>query len=195
RAAPDRRRALDAAGGLRRSPGGLCGRMGWRGHSAAWRRGAGRLLPPLGGDLMDPIVTAALIGTAQRSADDTATTPEVDALIAALPEGEAERALLLRAGAWSVYKQAGMMANEAIEAPAPAPEERLHPCSPVAANLLRQLIGGQNDELLPEALSRMRAAGLRLPFDLLPVALGMRNNDYRAALAPVLGERGRWLAQ
>src|SRR5262249_29284633 len=184
-----------AASGLWRHSSGPRGRVGRGGRSAARRRGGGRLLSPLGGELMDPIVTAALIGTAQRSTDDTPTAPEVDTLIAALPEGEAERALLLRAGAWAVYKQAGLIANEALEAAAAALEERLQPCSPAAANLLRLLIGGQNNELLPEMLGRMRAAGLRLPFDLLPVALGIRNNEYRAALAPVLGERGRWLAQ
>src|SRR5262249_27837354 len=174
---------------------GLCRRVGWRRGAAAWRCGARRVLSPLGGKLMDAIVTAALIGTAQRAADGAQTAPEVDTLIGSLPDGEAERALLLRAGAWAVFKQAGMKPHDVVEVPAAAPAERLQPCSPAAADLLRQLLGGQNDNVLAEALGRISAAGLRLPSDLLPIALGTRANQFRAALAPVLGERGRWLAQ
>ena len=141
---------------------------------------------------MDPLVTVALVGMGQRAATEVATAPEVDALIAGLPQGELERALLLRAGAWAVYQQAGATPEVAVEAPAPAPEEQLLACSPETANLLRRVA---EDALLIEALERMRRAGLRLPFDLLPAMLDLRPAEQRAAVAPVLGERGRWLAQ
>jgi hypothetical protein len=141
---------------------------------------------------MDPLVTTALVGTGQRTAAEIATAPEVDSLIAGLPQGEAERALLLRAGAWAVYQQAGATPEAAVEAPVPAPEEQLPACSPEAAGLLRRVT---EDALLIEALDRMRRVGLRLPFDLLPAMLDLHSVELRAAVAPVLGERGRWLAQ
>lgn len=144
---------------------------------------------------MDPIVTAALVGTGQRPAGDTPTTPEVDALVAGLPEAQPEPALLLQAGAWAVYKLAGASAEVGVEVPAPAPEERLQPCSPAAAELLSRMFSGQYAELLPEACERMRRAGLRLPHHLLPPALAIRDKDTREALVPLLGERGRWLAR
>lgn len=143
---------------------------------------------------MEPLVTAALVGTGQRAANAIETTPEVDGLIAGLPAGEADRALLLRAGAWAIYKQAGTVPDE-IEPTSAAPEEHLAACSLDTAVILRRLIDGQMGEVLPDALERLREAKLRLPYDLLPTALNLRDTEQRAALAPVLGERGRWLSQ
>lgn len=143
---------------------------------------------------MDTLTAAALAGTAQRPRNDLATGTEVDALAMRLPDGEAERTLLLQAGALAVYKLAGRLPETLLDPPAPAPAETLPVCSPAAAEILRQLLSGRNTDLLPEALERMRAAGLRLPPDLLPLALQPRNRELRQALVYVLGERGRWLA-
>jgi hypothetical protein len=143
---------------------------------------------------MDPLVAAALVGTGQRPADHIETAPDLDKLFADPLTSEAERALLLRAGAWSVYRQAGTL-PAVIDATSPAPDERLEPCSPDAAILLRRIIDGQMGDVLLEALERLRQSRLRLPFDLLPAALNIRDAEQRAALAPVLGERGRWLSQ
>ena len=128
---------------------------------------------------MDTLTAAALAGTSQRPSADLASGTDVDALAERLaerlPNGEAERTLLLQAGALAVYRLAGRL-PEALPAdpPAPAPAETLPVCSPGAAELLRQLLSGRNADLLPEALERMRAAGLRLPPNLLPLALRSR---------------------
>src|SRR5262249_22818636 len=101
-----RRRPLEAARAFGRASGGVRRRVGRRGAASAGRR-RGRRIPPIdGGGVMDPIVTTALVGTGQRPAGDTPTTPELDALLAGEPAGSDERALLLRAGAWAVYKLA-----------------------------------------------------------------------------------------
>ncbi|HST87201.1 MAG TPA: DUF5691 domain-containing protein [Ktedonobacterales bacterium] len=148
---------------------------------------------------MDTLTAAALAGTSQRPSADLASGTDVDALAERLaerlPNGEAERTLLLQAGALAVYRLAGRL-PEALPAdpPAPAPAETLPVCSPGAAELLRQLLSGRNADLLPEALERMRAAGLRLPPDLLSLALRSREREPRQALVHVLGARGRWLA-
>ncbi len=143
---------------------------------------------------MDPLVTAALVGTGQRQVSPIETAAGLDRLFAELPPAEPERALLLRAGAWAVYRDAGAHPARVDAAPS-APDEHLEPCSPDAAIVLRRLIDGQMGDVLPEALDRLSRAQQRLPFDLLPAALNIRDAEQRAALAPVLGERGRWLSQ
>ena len=144
---------------------------------------------------METLVATALVGTAQRPNADTATGTPLDAVTAAAPSGEAERALLLQAGAWAVYTQAGYVAERDYPPVDPAPIETLPACSPSAALLLDNLLKGMQSQLLPEALDRLRLGGLRLPHELLPAALGVRDEGRRAALLPVLGERGRWLSR
>jgi hypothetical protein len=151
----------------------------------------------------DQIVTIALAGTSRQERVKVTTGTPVDALLAELPEDEVERAFLLGAGAWALYCQAGTRALELPETGEPAPAESLHECSPGAALLIARLLSGDQVHLLPEALGRMRQSKLRLPFHLLPLALNTTGvaftsipvKEMRAALFPLLGERGRWLSQ
>lgn len=146
--------------------------------------------------MRDPIVALALAGTSrQERVNLTTGTPPVDALLAELPEGEVERTFLLSAGAWAVYRQAGTQARQLAEAHSRAADETLRECSPDAALLVSRLLSGEHAELLPEALEHLRLQGLRLPFRLLPLALNTTGKETRAALFPLLGERGRWLSQ
>src|SRR5579883_3448634 len=143
---------------------------------------------------MHSIVTIAMAGTSrQERVAFTSGTP-VDELAAALPAEEVERSFLLSAGAWAIYRQAGTRA-QTVEAQEPAAQEVLRECSPEAALLISRLFTHEHMSLLTEALERMRQKGLRLPWCLLPQALNLTTNEVRAALAPVLGERGRWLSQ
>ncbi len=146
-------------------------------------------------DAMEPIVTAALVGTAKSRATSTVTGSPVDALTEALAASDAERGLLLRAGAWAIYRQAGQLTPQAAPSIAPHPPETLAACPPRVAALIESLLTRQHSELLPEALDRLRQAGQRLPYLLLPQALARSDADERAKLLPVLGERGRWLAR
>jgi hypothetical protein len=57
------------------------------------------------------------------------------------------------------------------------------------------MFAGQYRDVLPEALDRLKRAGLRLPAPLLPKALEHAVGDVRAGLLPAIGERGRWLSQ
>lgn len=141
---------------------------------------------------MDAIVRAALVGTANAPGPHPTGTP-VDALVEpAAADGEAR--FLLAAGASSIYLQAGRKPARAAALPEPAPEDPRPACSPAVAAVLRELLSGEHRALLPEACSRMAAAGLRLPFELLPAALSLPA-AYRPAIRQVLGERGRWLAR
>ncbi|MEO6889838.1 MAG: DUF5691 domain-containing protein [Ktedonobacteraceae bacterium] len=146
---------------------------------------------------MDAFVTAALLGTAQVDTTHIETGTAVDTLTAKLSEAqEKERALLLTAGVWAIYKQAGKVAEQIPTIPEPAPSETLPPCSAVAATLLARCMNGEySEEILNEALALLRDAGKRLPPELLPDALNKHSSETRRAVAAVIGERGRWLSQ
>lgn len=144
---------------------------------------------------MDPIVSAALVGTARQGGVDPATGTPVDTLVEGLTAGEAERKFLLRAGAWAVYCQAGYKPQQMTALPEPAAPEKLRSCTESAGLLLSRFLGGEHSELLSEALQRMHAVGMHLPYDLLPQVLDRHSREDRAALFPVLGERGLWLSK
>jgi hypothetical protein len=146
---------------------------------------------------MNKLVTTAIVGTGQVENTNLVTDTPIDALAAQLPTDNTERSLLLTAGAWAIYRQAGYCAEPAPTLPQSAPAEVLASCSAKAVHLLASLLQGEHSEILPEALERLQQAHLRLPHDLLPQALayGTKNKEVRSALVPVLGERGRWLSQ
>lgn len=146
---------------------------------------------------MDTIVTMAIVGTGQLGSKGITTGTPVDTLATHIADDDAERKLLLTAGAWSLYRQAGRQSKPAPEVPRPAAQESLPVCSQAATNLLDALLRKEHDEVLPEALERLKQIGQRLPFELLPQALayGAQTKEIRAKLIPVIGERGRWLGQ
>lgn len=146
---------------------------------------------------MNTLVASAIVGMGQIGNNEFVTDTPVDALSTQLPTGKTERSLLLTAGAWAVYRQAGYCAEPAPAIPQLAPAEVLASCSTKATLLLANLLQGENSEVFPEALERLQQADLRLPYELLPRALayGTRNKQVRAAIVSVLGERGRWLSQ
>ncbi len=146
---------------------------------------------------MNTLVTTAIVGTGQVENTNLVTDTPIDALAAQLPADNTERSLLLTAGAWAIYRQAGYCAEPAPTIPQSAQAEVLASCSAKAAHLLASLLQGEHSEILPEALNRLQQAHLRLPHDLLPQALayGTKNKEVRSALVPVLGERGHWLSQ
>ena len=140
-------------------------------------------------------VTTALVGTARQEQTDLATGTPVDTLVTELPAGEFERRLLLQAGTWSVYRQAGEMAAHIDDVPEPAPDETLPVCSQSIARLLHGMLLGEHENLLPTALCYLQEAHLRIPYELLPQALSARTMVLQSAVFPVLGERGIWLSQ
>ncbi len=146
---------------------------------------------------MDNIVSAAIIGTGQASAQELTTGTPIDTLTSQLEPGEIERKLLLTAGLLAVYQQAGMRPEQAPDHPQPADPESIPACSTKVGHLLQGLLQGEQRELLPEALYRLKQGGQRLPYELLPLALGYgaQSKEIRPALFAVLGERGRWLGQ
>jgi hypothetical protein len=146
---------------------------------------------------MNTLVATAIVGTGQIENTNLVIDTPINAMAAQLPTDNTERSLLLTAGAWAVYRQAGYCAEPAPTIPQSAPAEVLASCSARATHLLASLLQGEHSEILPEALKCLQQAHLRLSHDLLPQALayGTKNKEIRSALVPVLGKRGRWLSQ
>ena len=146
---------------------------------------------------MHTFVTSAIVGTGQQCPETLTTGTPVDGLVERLPADNIERNVLLAAGAWSVYRQAGYSAQRLAGEPGIAPDESILACSARVADLIEKMQKEENANLLLEALERLHKAGQRLPYTLLPEMLnyGSKKKEIRAALIPVLGERGCWLSR
>src|SRR5256885_8376075 len=107
---------------------------------------------------MNTLVTSAIVGTGQTGNNDLITNTPIDALATQLPTDNTERSLLLTAGAWAVYRQAGYCAEAAPAIPQLAPAEVLASFSAKAAALLANLLQGEHSEILSEALELLQKA-------------------------------------
>jgi Family of unknown function (DUF5691) len=165
--------------------------------------------------MIDALVDAALTGTTRQPDPARDTGTPIDALVGDLPALSVERDILLAAGALAVYRNAGRQAAVRCEAPIACPDgprpalaghrasvvgDLLHGRPPAAPRTTDngepgQLAATEIMALLPEAVELVQLSGQRLPHHLLVPALDIRDHELRAALPPILGERGRWLAQ
>ena len=109
-----------------------------------------------------------------------------------------EQQLLLAAGTLALMRKAGHWpAPAASPLLAPAPPELLPVIGPKGTDYLHQmLVNSLHLELLPDYLTRLAGRACLVPPALLVPLLrhATRSADTRAALGPVLGARGHWLA-
>ncbi|MDT0302492.1 DUF5691 domain-containing protein [Streptomonospora wellingtoniae] len=144
-------------------------------------------------DSWSDLVSAALVGTARRSAPRPAGLPEVD-------RDDPAHTLLDRAALAAVRARAGRPADRAAPRdPAafdPAPPETAPLPDPRAARRLADLLASDS-RLLLEWLELAAQRGLRVPPELLPELLDRGARDHGGigrALLPAAGRRGLWLA-
>ncbi|WP_460619538.1 DUF5691 domain-containing protein [Hymenobacter ruber] len=135
------------------------------------------------------LLRVALLGTRQ-SGEPIPTFPTT----AETPEQQ----LLLAAGTLALMQKAGYQ-PAAPTGPqfAPAPPELLPTVGPRGSSHLHQmLVNSLHLELLPDYLTRLAGRDLLVPPALLVPLLhhATRSAETRAALGPVLGARGHWLA-
>lgn len=150
--------------------------------------------------MSDPLLTAALVGTARATGEIASAGTPTDALVAGLGGLDRERALLLRAGARAIYREAGQLPARVDDLIIdPAPEETQPLCTPEAAALILLLLSQQSEwqaVLLADLLDRLVHAGQRVPPEILPAVFAARPAvNTRPQWRRVIGERGRWLAQ
>lgn len=145
---------------------------------------------------MSDFVRAAIVGTAQLGeAASLRTGSAADELVGKLGESDRERAFLLRVGAYTVLRRAARVPVRRESEAEPSAADARRPTSARLTEILRTLFAELEPELLAEALERSARAQLRLAPELLPLALEQTAPARRALLAPLLGERGLWLAR
>jgi hypothetical protein len=145
---------------------------------------------------MDDLARIGLVGTARHALAGVVDGEHpVDGVVAALRIGDRERLFLLNAGARAVFEQCGHIAANGYSPPSPSPPETLPWASQKVVGLLQQAMDADSSALLVELLGHLKTIGRLLPPEVLPHVLPTKSREIREKLRPVLGERGRWLAQ
>ena len=141
-------------------------------------------------------VNSALLGTEREAPGLAGDASPLGRALDALREQGAEARLLSAAALLAGYRRAGMIPPPASAPPPPAPTDEAAACSPLAARVLMQILGGSVHALAAEWLARASAAGCAPPAELLPalLELGRRHASVRDTVAETIGARGRWLA-
>jgi uncharacterized protein DUF5691 len=145
--------------------------------------------------VIDNLTRLALTGTSRQPNAATRTELPVDPLLESVAAESPERRLLLAAGAAALYRSAGQCPPPVSPAAAAAGVEARPPCSAKVAQLLVDLVRAKQTDLGVEAARLLDQAGRRMPHDVLPGLLEVTDATLRKVLRPILGERGRWLAQ
>jgi hypothetical protein len=140
------------------------------------------------------VMSAALVGTDRQPFTVPTTMGRLGQLLPQL-SNQPEAALLNAAATLALYHRAGWLPEKhPISPTAPCDTDDLPRCSPRVVSFLQQMLQGHYPQVLPEWLAM--AAGQRVPELYLPdlLDLGKQKRDLRAAILPVLGKRGQWLA-
>ncbi len=164
-------------------------------HAAhASRRAASRPAPARAWPTVFP---ASLLAHAARGTrgDPILATSTYAPLDARVPPDLTPEARLLTLAAMTLgYVAAGRLAPVDLAPIAPADDADDRPLPPHVAPLLGEVLGGPLAALVPELVAGTRARGHVWPHALLPALLGVEDRALRAAIRPVLGARGAWLA-
>lgn len=150
------------------------------------------------GQQWELLVKTALLGTERQSLPIKANQTAVGQLLMQIDSTLPEQQLLDAAGVMGLYQQVGQRPSPTtLVNPQPAPSETQLLCSPAAARMLGQLLASHYRSVLPEFLKLLAQANQRIPAELLPALLshGRRARLIQPLTLPVIGARGRWLAQ
>lgn len=141
------------------------------------------------------ISASALVGLERKPWSAPAGESPVERLLAQLA-GEAVEDTLLRAAAvLRQFERAGRLPAAGDRTlPAVCPADSRQRCGPRATQHLRSLLAGTYKNVLPEWLSLVAAAGLRVPEECLVPVFQMQLRESPALVAAACGERGQWLA-
>ncbi len=143
---------------------------------------------------LDALTRLDTLGTAR--APELGEQPGVEGQVLRALEGvPVEKRLLLAAGVRAVARAAGRKLPQLETRADEAPPDTLQVCPPRVSAVLTELLASNDTEVLREAFERMALARRRLPPELLPRVLGLKDAALRALAEPVLGERGQWLAR
>jgi hypothetical protein len=160
-------------------------------------------------NIWQSVVSAALLGTERQSFTYPTATGKLGQLLTQLSEQSSQQSserspeanLLLTAATLALYRRAGWLPEKfPISSEQFLSEhslDNLPRCKIRSVTCLQQILRGQYAQCLPEWLTLASQAGQRVPELYLPELLDLakQQRGLRAALLPVLGQRGRWLAK
>jgi Family of unknown function (DUF5691) len=145
-------------------------------------------------------VSTALIGVNRQSPSIHPSHPVLanyePQIQAQLPGAQ----LLAIASLLSAYQKAGQRIPQGQYQPEPAMPQDFPPCDGHRAFYCRSVLierpTAQSRQLLPELLQLLKQSNRSVPYELLPALLdwGRSESQLRSAILPILGNRGRWLA-
>ncbi|WP_019499298.1 DUF5691 domain-containing protein [Pseudanabaena sp. PCC 6802] len=150
--------------------------------------------------MLQNIVATALIGTERQPFTPPIADGKLGELIAKIDPANPETALLSVAAAITLHHKLGQkLKTTDIPLPQPCDLEDLPCCSDRAAYYLQLILSDTNRanlEILPEFVRAVAKMGQRVPETSLErlLSLGKALGDLHAAIVPVLGKRGIWLA-
>ena len=148
-------------------------------------------------DWWDELAVAALLGTDRRPLSEFSFLPGELGSVAAQVSGD-PAAVLLDVAALAVgYRRGGAVPATTSAEGDRAPADRLPRAGRRAGAQLADLLSGGDLELLMYWCATAAQAGRLAPPECLPglLDLAVKQPMLRPAVAPVLGERGRWLAR
>jgi hypothetical protein len=145
-------------------------------------------------------ISTALIGVNRQLPNINLPHPAIGSYAAQLQAQPPGTQLLSIASLLSAYHKAGRQIDSGQYPLAPAIPQDLQPCVDLAAACCQAVLveraTTQSRKLLPELLELLGQANRSVPYQLLPALLdwGHREPSLKSAILPVLGNRGRWLA-
>jgi hypothetical protein len=144
----------------------------------------------------DDLVSAAAVGVGGKPLDLGDFDPAIADSVALIDRSDPVAAVFSIAALDTVAARAGMPAGPELERLAPAPPDD----GPVINDRLAGLLGQaleSGEELATWAIEALAARDLRVAPELIPPLLqrSARHIRIRPAIAVLVGERGRWLAQ
>jgi hypothetical protein len=147
------------------------------------------------------LVNSALVGTDRTAYIPVTSTGKLGEVLAKLDGTTGELALRQAAAILSSYRQAGrgaiVLDRDGLDSTVVEDSQPDLPSCPRAAEpYLRRMLAGEMSDLFADWLGLLANQRQRVPDRLLPSLLdqGRDRPELREAIAPVLGNRGRWLA-
>lgn len=145
----------------------------------------------------DPLIATSLLGAGRLKDLPPAPDPAWQASWDAIPMDDAAAGMLKALALSRAARLAGKKTVEAGEVAEPCLPESCEELDEVAVAALLRMLGGEFREVLPEWLESNESSACVVPARVLPELLeaGRCDRSLRAALAGLMGERGRWMAQ
>ncbi|MCG3185388.1 MAG: hypothetical protein ICCCNLDF_03619 [Planctomycetes bacterium] len=145
--------------------------------------------------MREQVAKAALLGLERGRPELPAASGALAAAVAGISSDQVEARWLDAAALASMHAHAGRLPPTGKPPAAPCPADSRAPCGDAARRYLATMLGGRFDIALPEFVTALDVAGLRMPEVQVPPLLdkALAAEVGRDSYLHVCGEVGRWL--